>query len=110
MDVHIKHLKNLAGSGASISAAQLNTTQRTKVEQLRGNKEFLSTYKNDIESIKKEYEGVKITYEMGEPEAKEVDGMLIIVQNDKQHIDISDETLNNIISAIENVRNKIINL
>jgi hypothetical protein len=41
-----------AGSGASISAAQLNTTQRTKVEELRGNKEFLSTYKNDIESIK----------------------------------------------------------
>ncbi len=64
----------------------------------------------DIESIKKEYEGVKITYEMGEPEAKEVDGMLIIVQNDKQHIDISDDTLNNIIDAIEDVRNKIINL
>lgn len=65
---------------------------------------------NEIESIKKEYEAVKITYEMGEPEAKEVDGMLIIVQNDKQHIDISDETLTKIINSIENVRNKIINL
>lgn len=64
----------------------------------------------DIETIKKEYEGVRITYEMGEPEAKEVDGMLIIVQNDKQHIDISDETLSNIIATIETVRNKIINL
>jgi len=64
----------------------------------------------DIEKIKKEYEGVKITYEMGEPEAKEVDGMLIIVQNDKQHIDISDETLSSIVSAIEDVRTKIINL
>lgn len=64
----------------------------------------------DIETIKKEYQGVKITYEMGEPEAKEVDGMLIIVQNDKQHIDISDETLSNIIATIETVRNKIINL
>jgi hypothetical protein len=47
---------------------------------------------------------------MGEPEAKEVDGMLIIVQNDKQMIDISDETLNNIINAVERVRNKIINM
>lgn len=64
----------------------------------------------DIETIKKEYEGVRITYEMGEPEAKEVDGMLIIVQNDKQHIDISDETLNRIIATIETVRNKIINM
>ena len=60
--------------------------------------------------IKKEYEGVKITYEMGEPEAKEVDGMLIIVQNDKQHIDVSDETLNRIITSIEEVRHKIISM
>jgi hypothetical protein len=65
---------------------------------------------DDVEKIKKEYEGVKITYEMAEPEAKEVDGMLIIVQNDKQNVDISDETLNNIITVIEDVRNKMINL
>lgn len=80
---------------------------------------ILKNYKSDssfadligeIEKIKKEYEAVKITYEMGEPEAKEVDGMLIIVQNDKQHIDISDETLASIIGSIENVRNNIINL
>lgn len=80
---------------------------------------ILKNYKTDpnfgelvgeIEKVKKQYEGVKITYEMGEPEAKEVDGMLIIVQNDKQHIDISDETLDNIISVIGEVRNKIINL
>jgi hypothetical protein len=64
----------------------------------------------DIEQIKKEYADVKITYEMGEPEAKEVDGMLIIVQTDTQHIDISDETLLNIVNVIAKVRNKIINL
>ncbi len=64
----------------------------------------------EIERIKKEYEEVKITYEMGEPEAKEVDGMLIIVQNDKQIVDISDETLASIVGVIEDVRNNIINL
>ncbi|MGE4288151.1 MAG: hypothetical protein AB7E36_05640 [Salinivirgaceae bacterium] len=80
---------------------------------------ILKNYKSDanfadlvkeIERIKKAYDGVRITYEMGEPEAKEVDGMLIIVQNDKQHIDISDETLANIIAVIEDVRNNIISL
>jgi hypothetical protein len=80
---------------------------------------ILKNYKSDasfgelvgeIEKIKREYEGVKITYEMGEPEAKEVDGMLIIVQNDKQHIDISDQTLERIISVIAEVRNKIISM
>lgn len=80
---------------------------------------ILKNYKSDpsfadlikeIELIKKEYEAVKITYEMGEPEATEVDGMLIIVQNDKQFIDMSDETLANIINSIESVRTKIINL
>jgi len=80
---------------------------------------ILKNYKSDpkfadlvkeVEKIKKEYEAVKITYEMGEPEAKEVDGMLIIVQNDKQHIDISDQTLASIIQIIDEVRTKIINL
>jgi hypothetical protein len=64
----------------------------------------------EIEKIKKEYDGVKITIEMADPEAKEVDGMLIIVQNDKQIIDMSDDTLKKIILAIENARNKIINM
>ena len=79
------------------------------LKNYKGDPNFAKLVK-DIEGIKKEYEGVRITYEMGEPEAKEVDGMLIIVQNDKQHIDISDETLDNIIKAIEDVRNKIINM
>jgi hypothetical protein len=102
------------------------STEKNVVERIADQKLVLNdlilvlkNYKNDpnfaslvkdIEKIKKEYEGVRITYEMGEPESKEVDGMLIIVQNDKQHIDISDETLDNIIMIIEKVRNKIINL
>ncbi len=79
------------------------------LKNYKGDANFASLVK-DIEQIKKEYDGVKITYEMGEPEAKEVDGMLIIIQNDKQHIDISDEILSNIIAAISEVRTKIINL
>jgi TP901 family phage tail tape measure protein len=41
-----------AGSGATISANQLTATERTKVDELRGSKEFLDKYKKDIEAIK----------------------------------------------------------
>lgn len=79
----------------------------------------LKNYKSDpnfaklikeIEAIKKEYESVRITYEMGEPETKEIDGYLVIIQNDKQIVDISTETLGKIVLAIENARSMIINL
>jgi hypothetical protein len=41
-----------AGSGARISANQLNATEQTAVDELRGSKEFLDKYKNDIQAIK----------------------------------------------------------
>jgi hypothetical protein len=41
-----------AGSGARVSANQLNATEQTAVDELRGNKEFLDKYKKDIEAIK----------------------------------------------------------
>ena len=100
--------------------------ERTVIERIGDSKMVLNSlililrnYKSDpafanlvkeIEKIKKEYEAVTVRYEAGEPEAKEVDGMLIIIQNDKQIVDISDETLANITVAIENARNMIINL
>jgi hypothetical protein len=61
----------------------------------------------DIQDIYKE---VTITYEKGEPEAVEEDGMLVIKQNDKQYIEISNETLLKIINKTVEVRNKIIQL
>lgn len=109
-------------------AAQVakNAPKQEIVERIAGQKLVLNdlilvlkNYKSDpnfqelikaVESIKEKYSAVKITYEMGEPESKEVDGMLVIIQNDKQIIDISDETLASIISSIEDVRSMIINL
>jgi TP901 family phage tail tape measure protein len=41
-----------AGSGARVSANQLDATQQTAVDELRGSKEFLDKYKKDIEAIK----------------------------------------------------------
>jgi TP901 family phage tail tape measure protein len=41
-----------AGSGATVSANQLNAKERTDVNVLRGDKDFLKTYKNDIQAIR----------------------------------------------------------
>ena len=65
---------------------------------------------DDLAEIQEIYRDVTITYEKGEPEAIEQDGMLMIVQNDKQYIEISNETLFKIIDKTVEVRNKIIQL
>ncbi len=65
---------------------------------------------DDLSEIQEIYREVTITYEKGEPEAIEQDGMLIIIQNDKQYIEISNETLFKIIDKTVEVRNKIIQL
>lgn len=65
---------------------------------------------DDLSEIQEIYKDVTITYEKGEPEAIEEDGMLIIIQNDKQYIEISNETLFQIIDKTAKVRNKIIQL
>lgn len=65
---------------------------------------------NDLSEIQELYREVTITYEKGEPEAVEVNGQLVFQQNDKQFIDISNETLIKIIDKTNEVRNKIIEL
>jgi hypothetical protein len=64
----------------------------------------------DLQEIQTIYREVTITYEKGEPEAVEEDGMLVIKQNDKQFIEISNETMMKIIDKTAEIRNKIIHL
>lgn len=64
----------------------------------------------DLTEIQGMYREVTITYEKGEPEAVEEDGMLVIKQNDKQYIEISQETMFKIINKTAEVRNKVIQL
>ncbi|MBQ3636496.1 MAG: hypothetical protein II951_12915 [Bacteroidales bacterium] len=61
-----------------------------------------------IEELKHIYEGVKVTTEMGEPETQEIDGMLIIVQNEITHIDISEEQVKSIIAKINEIRSSLV--
>ncbi|HKL07232.1 MAG TPA: hypothetical protein VJ896_00560 [Bacteroidales bacterium] len=65
---------------------------------------------DNLDEIQDIYRDVTITYEKGDPEAVEEDGMLIIKQNDKQFIEISNETMLQIINKTAEIRNKIIHL
>lgn len=64
----------------------------------------------DYKSIKKHYDDVRITYEIGEPETVEIDGMVMVVQAESSTVNMSDKTLSNIIDATKAVRNKHLNI
>lgn len=61
-----------------------------------------------IESLKNLYDQVKITYEKGEPEKKEVNGQITFVQKDKQFIEASPELMDEIMGRIISMRNEMI--
>jgi hypothetical protein len=61
-----------------------------------------------FQTIKDLYNDVEITYTKGEPEAVEKDGMLMIIQNDKSIVHISDEQLQAIIQTTEKIRNELL--
>ncbi len=66
-------------------------------------------YITDLEIIKSIYDEVKISYEVGEPQTMEKDGMLMVIQSETSHVNMSDETLRKIIETAEQVRNMHMN-
>jgi hypothetical protein len=63
---------------------------------------------NDMESLKKEYEKVNITYTYKESTFEIVDGVMVIKDNSTTTIDITPEDIKNIGSSIKAIRTKII--
>jgi hypothetical protein len=63
---------------------------------------------NDLMTVKNEFDNVTITYQYAEPSIKESEGVLVVVDNSRSKVEISDETIKNITEAIAAVRNKII--
>ena len=61
-----------------------------------------------IDDVKKVYDDVKIVTEFGEPQTREVDGMLIIEQNEITHVQISPEQVKEIIARVNAVRQFIV--
>jgi hypothetical protein len=64
----------------------------------------------EFEKIKAVYEPVVITIDKGEPTTEEVDGSLMIVQHDVQHVTMPNGHMAKIISVIKEVRNKVIGI
>ena len=72
--------------------------------------EAISRYISDLESIRSVYAGVRITYEVGQPQTVEKDDMLMVVQSESSHVNMSDETLHKIIEITEQIRNMHLNI
>ncbi len=61
-----------------------------------------------LNELKELFNNVEITYIIGEPETVEEGGMIMIVQNEKSVVKISDDQLNRIINKTKQIRNKLI--
>ncbi len=61
-----------------------------------------------VDEVKKIYDDVVITYELGEPVTTEKDGMLVIEQNEITHVKITPEQVSSIIAKIKDLRQFIV--
>lgn len=62
----------------------------------------------DLQSIKEKYRDVRITYTLGEPVTREVNGSLVVEQTETSVVDMTDEQLAGIIEITKTIRNKLI--
>jgi hypothetical protein len=62
----------------------------------------------DLQDIKEKYREIRITYTLGEPVSREVDGALVVVQTETSVIEMTDDQLAGIIEITKNIRNKLI--
>jgi hypothetical protein len=63
-----------------------------------------------LNKIKKIYDEVKITYEIGEPEMIEENGVLTFKQTDKQIVEMNDELYQELIAGIQELRFDLLKL
>ncbi|MFO8066541.1 MAG: hypothetical protein R6U11_03065 [Bacteroidales bacterium] len=73
-------------------------------EQNQGFDELL----RDLRNLKNDFDQVTISYIYAEPSVKEQDGLLVVVDNSRSVVDISDETIKRIAEAVAKIRNRII--
>jgi len=78
------------------------------LKQYKGDKDFENLVLQ-LTKLKEAYEPIEITYELGEPEMVEKDGMLVVVQNEKAIINASEKDFENLKNIIEEIRHNIIN-
>ncbi len=62
----------------------------------------------DFSKLKNIYDGVTITYVHAEPETKEINGQLVIVDNSTSKVNMTEQQKDNIIKTVRILRNKLI--
>jgi hypothetical protein len=62
----------------------------------------------DLMRLKKEFDKVTISYIYREPTIEEIDGMVVLVDNSRSEVNISDGTIQSIAQVVKEIRNKII--
>ena len=73
------------------------------------NDENMSKISADFDRIKVVFEGVTMQSTESQPEMKEVDGKLVVVDNSTSEIELNNKTLEDIIKVVSDVRNNCIN-
>lgn len=67
--------------------------------------EFFKTLRSDLEPLKRAYDKVTLTYVYHEPETKEVNGELVIIDKSETKITADESTIQAVIDGIHEVRN-----
>jgi hypothetical protein len=70
--------------------------------------EFITKLMTNLKLLKTEYDKVAITYIYKEPETKEVNGRLVIVDNSRTEVNINEEQLKQITIMVEKIREKVV--
>jgi len=71
---------------------------------------YFSSLIDRLNPIKRLFDQVTITYELGEPEMVEENGMLVIKQNEKSHVKVSPEVFSQIVEESKKLRNDLLSL
>lgn len=69
---------------------------------------YIADVVSELAAVKNIYDEIRITIEVGEPKAIEVDGMLTIVQTETSTVHYTEEQMQQIIEQAEIIRNKLI--
>jgi hypothetical protein len=67
---------------------------------------FFAELKTEMQPLKQAYDKVTITYEYHEPETKEVNGELVIIDKSETKISAANATIDEIIKGVHDVRHK----
>jgi len=65
---------------------------------------------DDFSELKSTYDAIQITIETGKVTTKEIDGIIVVIPEDKSIVTMDKKQLNSIIVLTESIRNKLISL